>query len=74
VFLYGMDIGAVSQELMRALKHEKTVVNKRSAFTGQEYRRLYLFMHVCGLLQQPTPVSILFQSTLLPAPSDKSHV
>jgi integrase len=44
VFLYGMDIGAVSQELMRALKHEKTVVNKRPAFTGQEYRQLYLFM------------------------------
>jgi integrase len=44
VFLHGMDLGIVSQELMRALKHEKTVVNKRPAFTGQEYRQLYLFM------------------------------
>ena len=44
VFIYGMDIGVVSQELMRALKHEKYTVNKRPAFTGQEYRQLYLFM------------------------------
>jgi hypothetical protein len=39
-----MDLGIVSQELMRALKHEKTVANKRLAFTGQEYSQLYLFI------------------------------
>jgi integrase len=44
VFLYGMDMGVVSQELMRALKHDKTMVNKRPAFTSLEYRQLYLFM------------------------------
>ena len=44
VFLDGMDIGVVSQELLRALKHDKITVNKRPAFTGQEYRQLYLFM------------------------------
>ena len=44
VFLHGMDLGIVSHELMRALKHDRATVNKRPAFTGSEYRQLYLFM------------------------------
>ncbi|GLI94386.1 tyrosine-type recombinase/integrase [Methylocystis echinoides] len=44
VLLHGVDLGVVPQNLIPALKHDKTKINKRPAFTADEYRQLWLFM------------------------------
>ena len=44
VFMHGVDLGVVPVTLTAMLKHEKSKVEKRSAFTPDEYRQLYLFM------------------------------
>ena len=44
VFLHGQDLGVVPPNLIPMLKHEKLKVEKRSAFTAEEYRKLFLFM------------------------------
>ena len=44
VFLHGQDLGFVSPNVIALLKHDKTKVNKRPAFTADEYRKLWLFM------------------------------
>jgi integrase len=44
VFVHGVDLGFVSPNLLPMLKHEKNKVEKRPAFTAEEYRRLWLFM------------------------------
>ena len=54
VMVHGMDIGAVSTNMLSALKHEKTKVNRRPAFIGDEYSRLYKFMR-SWVKQDPHP-------------------
>jgi len=54
VMVHGMDIGAVSTNVLSALKHEKTKVNRRPAFIGDEYSRLYKFMR-SWVKQDPHP-------------------
>ena len=54
VFTHGIDLGYVSPSMMTVLKHDKTKVNKRPAFTAEEYRRLYLFMRK-WVRQSPHP-------------------
>lgn len=44
VFLHGVDLGVVPQNMLPFLKHEKSSVNKRPAFSSVEYRQLWLFM------------------------------
>lgn len=44
VFLHGIDLGVVPANLLAMLKHEKNKVNKRPAFTAEEYRTLWLYM------------------------------
>jgi integrase len=44
IFVHGIDLGFVSPNLLPMLKHEKNKVEKRPAFTAEEYRRLWLFM------------------------------
>jgi len=44
VFLHGQDLGVVPPHVIALLKHEKNKVNKRPAFTADEYRKLWLFM------------------------------
>ena len=44
VLLHGVDLGIVPQTLVPALKHDKTSINKRPAFSAAEYRHLWLFM------------------------------
>lgn len=44
VFLHGVDLGVVPQSMLPFLKHDKTSVNKRPAFTQDEYDRLWLHL------------------------------
>jgi integrase len=44
VFMHGVDLGVVPITLTAILKHEKNKVEKRPAFTADEYRQLWLFM------------------------------
>lgn len=44
VFLHGVDLGVVPQNMLPFLKHEKSSVNKRPAFTQEEYEKLRLFL------------------------------
>ena len=44
VFLHGVDLGVCPTTLLAALKHDKTSVKKRPAFTQEEYRTLWLFL------------------------------
>lgn len=44
VFQFGVEMNYVSPMSMAMLKHEPYTVSKRPIFTGQEYRKLYLFM------------------------------
>ena len=44
VFTHGIEMGLLSPLILANLKHEKIKINKRPAFTSEEYRRLYEFM------------------------------
>ena len=44
VFLHGIDLGVCPQTILTALKHDKTDIKKRPAFTQDEYDKLWLFL------------------------------
>ena len=44
VFTHGIEMGLLSPLILANLKHDKIKINKRPAFTSEEYRRLYEFM------------------------------
>jgi integrase len=44
VFTHAIEMGLVSPLILANLKHDKIRINKRPAFTSEEYKRLYEFM------------------------------
>lgn len=46
VFTHGVDLGVVSPDMLPSLKHDKTTVAKRPAFTQDEYQQLIQFLPI----------------------------